>query len=58
MSTLSDKWIKNGKNQKNYKSFVPKQTRKGKYHMDFHLTVMMQEFLTILNLYKCKFHNC
>ena len=46
MAVLSDKWIeKMAKSKDMIKPFVSKQTRKGKIHLDFHLTVMTQEYL-------------
>ena len=39
MTVLSDKWTQNSKIQTNDQPFVDKQVRKGKYLLDYHLTI-------------------
>ena len=45
MTVLSDKWIKKTALAKGMIKPLSKQVRKGKFLMDYHLMVMMQEYL-------------
>ena len=55
MSVLSDKWIKKTvKSHKMISPFISKQVRKGKYHTDFPLMDMMQEFQMISKFLQMK----